>query len=141
MYYITYIWLQSCKAFFSYMCANVRLGQQRPISHFLAVKPTAFQIEWIHVLLRRDLQLKPNPDLQSLHTVSRLWLIPYNEENKHKYVSVCLYICFTLLHWLICFLLFIFVLFFEWKKSLICVTLQHSFNNDHVSRADWLFNK
>ncbi len=55
---------------FSCMRVNARIAKGN--SRFLAVKPTAFQIKWIHVLLREDLQLKTYPDLQSVHPVSRL---------------------------------------------------------------------
>lgn len=57
---------------FSCMRVNVSVGQQRATSLFLALKPTAFQIKWIHVLLRQGVQLKTNPDLQSMHPVPRL---------------------------------------------------------------------
>lgn len=132
---------------FSCMRVNARIAKGS--SRFLAVKPTAFQIKWIHVLLREDLQLKTYPDLQSVHPVSRLWLIPYNEGNKQVCESVNIYLYFTSLHWLIWFLFVTYICSFlsdrrAWSVSLLSffVSLRcFKFSTGHVSRADWLFNE
>ncbi len=113
---------------FSCMCANARIAKGS--SRFLAVKPTAFQIKWIHVLLREDLQLKTYPDLQSVHPVSCLWLIPCNEGNKQVCDSVNIYI-YILRHfigWYGLFVLFIFALFWVTEELDLChssVSLWH----------------
>ncbi len=132
---------------FSCMCVNARIAKGS--SRFLAVKPTAFQIKWIHVLLREDLQLKTYPDLQSVHPVSCLWLIPCNEGNKQVCESVNIYLYFTSLHWLIWFICVIYICSFlsdrrAWSVSLFSffVSLRcFYFNTGHVSWAHWLFNE
>ncbi len=115
----TYICLQLYTRNFSCMRLNTRIAKGS--SRFLAVKPTAFQIKWIHVLLREDLQLKTYTDLQSVHPVSRLWLIPYNEGNKQVCESVNnIYILRHFIGWYGFFLLFMFALFWVTEELDLC---------------------